>query len=269
MRFIFTAFALAAGSALVSSHVLQRRADTCSFEAGDCYPADFYRVKTEDISIQINIHFTIPVFKFPNPGPEIKACAKSIGKDLQLLVKDVHAKIKAAGMKIKEYFSNLKTKVVDGWYDFVSSLKRKSAGLSFKLHMKWKRLKDDAARVLFWADCDLVHFKHWIEYRDKVLRGEVKVYSKFAHELMYSLRIFEATQAAKFKARMTQLRSIQVKLIITTYKVEDDHYVMLVGRKDNIDGQQYDWDLAGAQSSLQPLSQGSTTVPSTTVPPSP
>jgi len=263
MRFLFTAFALAAGSALVSSHALQRRDNTCSFEAGTCYPADFYRVKTEDISIQINIRFTIPVFKFPNPGPEIKVAAKAIGKDLKALVNDVHVKIKAAGMKIKEYFTSLKTKVVDGWYDFVSSLKRKSAGLSFKLHMKWRRLADDAARVLFWANCDLVHFKHWIEYRDKVLKGEVKVYSKFAHELMYSLRMFEATQAAKFKARMVQIRSIQVKLIITTYKPEDDQYVMLIGRKDTIDGEQCNWDLAGAQSSessLQPLPQDTTTV---------
>jgi len=265
MRFFSAAFAFAlaleATSSIVTDHTLLRRdyTATCSYETGNCYPTDFYRVKTEDRRIQINIQFTIPVFKFPNPGPEIKRCAKAIGRDMQDLVKEVHVKLRKAGMKIKEYFTNLKDRAVNGWYDFVSSIKRKSAGLAFKLHMKWRRLKNDFERVMFWANCDLVHFKHWIEYREKLLRGEIKIYSKFAHELMYSLKMFEATQAAKFKARMSQLRSLRVNLIITTYKPEDDQYVTLVGRKDNIDGQQYDWDMAGVHdpnsSSLQPLTQ--------------
>jgi len=78
------------------------------------------------------------------------------------------------------------------------------------------------------------------EYRDAVCKGEKKIYSKFAHELLCSLREFEAREKAKYEARKNEC-----VIEKDVYVEKDEAYVTVIGRGYEEGGKKYDFSYDG------------------------
>jgi len=186
--------------------------------------------------------YSVPRFEFPPIDEHIRECAHRFGHDLHDFFHLIGAKLHEAGHKIQDLFHRLHEKLSEGWNEFLDKIHHKADCIAFKLHVMWRKLGSDAARAKFWLDCEALHFKHWYEYRERVVRGEIKIYTRFAHSLLCSLREFEARQKELYHRRYEQCAGV-----LDTYGQTDEDYITIVGRKDiEIDGKRLDLSLKAA-----------------------
>jgi len=186
--------------------------------------------------------YQVPRFVFPPIDEHIKECAHRFGRDLRDFFHIVGEKLREAGDKIHSFFHKLHEKLSEGWHDLLGKIHHKADCVAFNLHVMWRKLGSDAARVKFWLDCEALHFKHWYEYRVRVVRGDIKIYTRFAHSLMCALREFEARQKDLYHSRYEQCAGV-----LDTYTQTDEDYITIVGRQDlEVDGEKLDLQLGAA-----------------------
>jgi len=236
MQFFKTlALVAAAVTAVVAGPTLQRREGVVKYQS-TYYSAEVQYYQPKSTSTDYG-DYSFPSYVQAPSDVYVDTCARRSAHHMRDFFHELGENLHRAGHDIHMFFHHLHEKISEGWHDFIHGLKHSYDCLAFQIHVQWKKLTRDAERIKWWFNCEARHFKYWCEYREKVIRGEIKVYTKFAHEMMCALREFEARERDTYTRRRESCRSAD----ITGYSEKDTDYVTLVGRSGvQVDGEVID-----------------------------
>jgi len=234
----FTTLALVATAmtAVVAGPTLQRRGETVVEFQSTYYSADvqYYQPKSTRTDYS---DYSFPKYTYGPADDYVSSCAHRSAHHIHDFFHELGEKLHEAGHEVHAFFHHLHEKISEGWHDFIHGIHHTFDCLAFQIHVQWKKLTRAAERIKWWANCEARHFRYWCEYRERVIAGEIKVYTNFAHEMMCALREFEARERDAYRRRRESCRSAD----ITGYSEKDTDYVTLVGRSDvEVDGETLD-----------------------------
>jgi len=72
------------------------------------------------------------------------------------------------------------------------------------LHVQFRKCKSDWERAVMWSKCEMVHFKHWYEYRKLVREGKRRIYTRYQHDMLIAMEKFELSMNADYRIREAQ-----------------------------------------------------------------
>lgn len=157
--------------------------------------------------------YSIPVFEFPPLCDRIREHQHRCGEHLRHFFEKIRHGLHEIHLKIHIFFHNL-----------FKGFKHRYNCYSSRLHIRFRKCKSDWDRVLFWGKCKKHHFKHWCQYEKSLREGKARIYSRYQHDLVCSLRKYQEEMKEEYRKREEECRPVQ-----DVYSQADVEYGELVG----------------------------------------
>jgi len=185
--------------------------------------------------VEIRESFEIVRFRYPPLCIRVRSNMSRFGAGLKSFFRKVGGFFRRIGHalhvlahKIKVGVKKMVRKVVHGvevvTEDVFEGVSDAFNCFASALHVQFRKCKSDWERVRLWSSCEIIHFKHWYEYRKLVREGKRRIYTRYQHDMLLAMEKFELSMKAEYQARERECATV-----VDVYSEVDIVYMETVG----------------------------------------